>query len=238
MRERRRPLEGVEHDQQLHQVLVHRRAGGLDDEDVRAADVLLDLAVVLAVGEVVERDPPGLAPEVPADLARQRRMGAAAEDLQLTVREAFHRSLSERSGWGGRIRTSEWRFQRPLTYHLSTPHPEASRGLSRRRRSSALLEPDRSRAARELGPGDGFHDRHPRLRLDSEPLERSGRSQGLVLRPERPEDGRAAPGEPGAAGPGSRERGPDAAQFPSERLRRRLEIVPVRPATGVGARKL
>ena len=24
-------------------------------------------------------------------------------------------------GWGGRIRTSEWRYQKPLPYHLATP---------------------------------------------------------------------------------------------------------------------
>src|SRR5215472_15672115 len=26
------------------------------------------------------------------------------------------------AGWGGRIRTSEWRNQNPLPYHLATPH--------------------------------------------------------------------------------------------------------------------
>src|SRR5262249_41562024 len=30
--------------------------------------------------------------------------------------------LSKRGGWGGRIRTYEWRLQRPLPYHLATPH--------------------------------------------------------------------------------------------------------------------
>src|SRR5262249_55729371 len=37
---RRRPLEGVEHEEQLHQVVVGGSAEGLDDEDVTAADVL------------------------------------------------------------------------------------------------------------------------------------------------------------------------------------------------------
>ena len=37
-------------------------------------------------------------------------------------------------GWGGRIRTSEWRYQKPLPYHLATPQC----GLpSRARRRSA-----------------------------------------------------------------------------------------------------
>ncbi len=26
------------------------------------------------------------------------------------------------TGWGGRIRTCEWRHQKPLPYHLATPH--------------------------------------------------------------------------------------------------------------------
>ena len=29
------------------------------------------------------------------------------------------------SGWGGRTRTSEWRNQNPLPYHLATPHQAA-----------------------------------------------------------------------------------------------------------------
>ena len=51
MRAGRRALERVDHDQQLHQRLVRRRAGGLHDEAVDAADVLADLDVDLAVGE-------------------------------------------------------------------------------------------------------------------------------------------------------------------------------------------
>src|SRR5436305_4713814 len=30
------------------------------------------------------------------------------------------------AGWGGRIRTSEWRYQKPLPYHLATPHRGAT----------------------------------------------------------------------------------------------------------------
>ena len=40
--------------QQLHQVLVGRRAGRLDHEDVARAHVLLDLDVDLAVGEAAD----------------------------------------------------------------------------------------------------------------------------------------------------------------------------------------
>jgi hypothetical protein len=43
--------KGVQHQQQLHEVIVHRRAGGLDHEHVAAADVLGDLDHDLAVAE-------------------------------------------------------------------------------------------------------------------------------------------------------------------------------------------
>ena len=54
MRRPRRALQRIDHDQQFHQVLVGRGAGGLDDEDVAGADVLLDLDVDLAVGETAD----------------------------------------------------------------------------------------------------------------------------------------------------------------------------------------
>src|SRR3546814_1460060 len=37
-----RPPERIDHDQQFHQVVVGRKRGRLDDEDVLAADVFLD----------------------------------------------------------------------------------------------------------------------------------------------------------------------------------------------------
>ena len=39
---RRRPLEGVDHDQQLHDRLVHGAGRGLDEEHVLLADVVQD----------------------------------------------------------------------------------------------------------------------------------------------------------------------------------------------------
>ena len=82
---RRRPPGGVDHDEQLHQMMVGRRAGRLDDEDVRAADVLVDLHERLAVGEaghgrLPERHADGL-----ADFLRQRPVGISGEDLQPRV---------------------------------------------------------------------------------------------------------------------------------------------------------
>ncbi len=48
------PHAAIDHDQQFHQVVVDRRAGRLDDENVAAADVLVDLAGDLAVGKVAD----------------------------------------------------------------------------------------------------------------------------------------------------------------------------------------
>jgi len=44
-------LQRVDHDEQLHERVVHGRARRLDHEHVRAADVLVDLHVHLAVRE-------------------------------------------------------------------------------------------------------------------------------------------------------------------------------------------
>ena len=44
-------LEGVEQQEKFHEVLVNGGAGGLDDEDVSATDVFLDLEVGFAVGK-------------------------------------------------------------------------------------------------------------------------------------------------------------------------------------------
>ena len=54
---RRRELRRLDHQQQLHQVLVDGRAAGLHEEDVGAADRLVVAAVRLVVRERLERRP-------------------------------------------------------------------------------------------------------------------------------------------------------------------------------------
>src|SRR6185437_11799828 len=88
---RRGALERVNHQQQLHQMDIHRVAGGLDDEDVGAADVLENLDIILAVAEAGEAALAGLDAEVLADLAGERGVGGAAEDLELVIEAAFAR---------------------------------------------------------------------------------------------------------------------------------------------------
>src|SRR5664279_3361031 len=150
----------------------------------------------------------------------------------------FSRTAPEENGWGGRILTSGRRFQRPLTYHLSTPHPEVPRGFSRSRRSSALLPRRRLRAPREGCPGNGLYDRHHRLRLFPKPREPFGGAPGAFLVSKKPEHRRAAPGQARTHGAGVRQRRPEPAQLAPKRLRRRLQIVPIRPATGVRTAKV
>src|SRR5690606_39187770 len=52
----RSSLTGIRHDQQLHEILVHGRAGRLHDEDIAAAHVLHDLDADFAVAEAAYGD--------------------------------------------------------------------------------------------------------------------------------------------------------------------------------------
>jgi hypothetical protein len=77
----RRPPQRIDQDQQLHQVVVGRKRGRLDDEHVLAAYVLLDLDEDLHVGEAPDRAPgerqPRRAP--PARWRRRRALAAQVE---------------------------------------------------------------------------------------------------------------------------------------------------------------
>ena len=129
MRRGRGALEGVEHHQELHQVVVHRRAGRLDDEDVRAPDVLVDLDEDLAVREP-RRPPPGRA-GIPRQAAISSASARCAFPGRASARTAWllpllHQArcagpLRRLDGWGGRIRTSEYGIQSPAPYRLATP---------------------------------------------------------------------------------------------------------------------
>ena len=47
------------------------------------------------------------------------------------ARECGRSNPEPRPGWGGRIRTSAWRNQNPLPYHLATPHHARERTIVR-----------------------------------------------------------------------------------------------------------
>ena len=59
-------------------------------------------------------------------------------------------------GWGARIRTWEWRYQKPLPYRLATPHPSGNRHV--------LLYGDGTDVQHELGePGGDGKLPYPRM---------------------------------------------------------------------------
>src|SRR5829696_8803746 len=78
-----RPLERVDHDQELHDRLVHGARRRLDEEDVLLADVVQDAHEDVLVRELEDFGPTGLAGEPVRDLARQLRVGVAVVDLVL-----------------------------------------------------------------------------------------------------------------------------------------------------------
>ena len=87
----------IHHDQQLHQVLIRRRTGRLDDEDIAAADVLVDLDVGLAVGERADRRLAKRRADEIADPLREVAVGGARENLELRL-ESKHASRAATLG--------------------------------------------------------------------------------------------------------------------------------------------
>ena len=77
--------EAVHDDEQFQQGLVDRRTGRLDHEDIPAADILVNSAPDLAVGEVLQRDFTERIAEALRNLFSQRQVGAAAEHLEAVV---------------------------------------------------------------------------------------------------------------------------------------------------------
>ena len=113
--------ERVEHQQQLHQVVVHRRAGRLDDEHIAAAHVVGDLDHHLAVAEAAHVGAAEGHLQDLADLGGQRPVRVAGEYLDLVS----HRTVLDRQrrrSWAGRIRTFDTGSKvRGLT-NLATAH--------------------------------------------------------------------------------------------------------------------
>ena len=76
-------LEGVDHDQEFHDRVVHRPAGRLDDEHVLLTDVIEDLDEDVLVRELEDIEAPGLGAEVAGDLPGEIRVRVAVVDLEL-----------------------------------------------------------------------------------------------------------------------------------------------------------
>ena len=69
-----RPPQRVHHDEHLHQVMVGRRTGGLNDKHILAPDVLLDFHERLAVREGCDRAFAQFDADVIANSLGQRRV--------------------------------------------------------------------------------------------------------------------------------------------------------------------
>ena len=76
----------VHQEQQLHHVLGGR-IGRLDDVDVPAAHVLVDLDEDLAVGEAPQRDLAQRLPQVGGHFLGQGTVGRAAQEQHLAARQ-------------------------------------------------------------------------------------------------------------------------------------------------------
>ena len=91
---------GIDHDEQLHQAVIDRLAGGVDEEHIAAADALIQGDRSLAVREGFDLRLAQLDADEPADLLCQCGVGVAGEDLDiLAVRNhGVTLSLSVRNG--------------------------------------------------------------------------------------------------------------------------------------------
>ena len=75
------PAQGVNHDEQLHQIMVRGRRGRLNDENVFAADIFLDFHKGFTVGERGDVAVAEFAANVFADGAGQRLVRRAGKDF-------------------------------------------------------------------------------------------------------------------------------------------------------------
>src|SRR5258706_7575438 len=146
-----RALERVEHEQHLHQVLVHRRRGGLHHEDVGPAHVVLDLEPHLAVAQPGQMGAPQGNPQGPCDGLAERAVRASGEHLQLSA-HSLATGLAgaegfEPSNTGSKApRLTTW--PRPNCGLLQPPYPwEASLAAERLLPSSAPEEAGAADAA-------------------------------------------------------------------------------------------
>jgi len=101
-------LQRIDHNQQLHQVLVHRAAGGLDQKHIHAAHVLEQLKVNLAIGKPLQLGFAQRHADELADLLRERTVGRSAENLEALVFTQPGRTLPLRSRFCS-LGSSLWR---------------------------------------------------------------------------------------------------------------------------------
>ncbi len=90
---------GINDHQQLDEIFIHRRAGRLNDENVTAADVLIQLDADFAVRKVPDVDVTEADSKIRGNLSRQLWVRSTTEDRQMLVHgfsrlaefQSFHR---------------------------------------------------------------------------------------------------------------------------------------------------
>ena len=80
---RRRAPQRVDADQELHQIVVGRIAGGLNDEDILAADILVDLDEHLLVGEAAHAGIGQRHLEIVGNRSGQRQVAVPGEQFHV-----------------------------------------------------------------------------------------------------------------------------------------------------------
>ena len=113
---RRGAAQRVDDDQQLHQVVVGRKGRRLDDEDVLAADVLLDLDEDLHVGEAPHHRLRQRGGEIGGDRLGELGVGVAGDELDRSVLRR-HGCLLRRPAPTGRsvhvqVQARRWQYGR------------------------------------------------------------------------------------------------------------------------------
>lgn len=84
------PLESVDHNKQLHQVIIDGTAGGLDNEYIGAADGFFDGNGDLAIGKRTDGAASQRQAHSGGDVLRQLFIGIAGEDLDVFSVDTFH----------------------------------------------------------------------------------------------------------------------------------------------------
>jgi hypothetical protein len=141
------PLEGVDHDQQLHDRLVHGAARRLHQEHVLLADVLHDPHEDVLVRELEDLDRADIRLQVPADALGQGSIGVAGVDTELV---GVHRVVS--CGAVGQARRF-YRTMGPYDRHGGVPPSVLERSA---RSAGRCLPPTNQRRFMQGGAGSSL----------------------------------------------------------------------------------
>ena len=101
------PLQGIDHDEQFHQgivdgaglSLIDKGAGGLDHENVGAADSLIDGGKIFSIGEGSYLGAPEGDAQLLTDVLGQLGVGIAGKDLdKMCIRDSLYSNPNNPTG--------------------------------------------------------------------------------------------------------------------------------------------